>query len=280
MPTSGNSGIIANGGIASITQPGEACADLNVGYGGVEMTGGGLSAGVESIGGVGGGSFVQSGGVNQTAGGAEGGGLLVGPGYGIGSYVLTGSGQLINLTGCSIGYNNPGTFVQSGGTNVVSGFGNYNEFYLGGYGGGNYVMSAGQLIVNTPMFLGWSGGGTLAGLGGMSVLSRGLPKLVHRLRPVYLPLVMLTLTWEATLPAEVIRLAAEPWRWAKCGAAGVQASSISMAGCSARPVRRRRQFFQRPDGRTTSRAAGRTLTRMARTPRSASLFWMVVEAVV
>jgi autotransporter-associated beta strand protein len=149
------------------------------------MTGGGLSVRADvcvgqAQGGSGTGTFTQSGGIHQIGVPGQGSqpNLKVGsaPGWS-GYYVLTGSGQLINLVGCAIGWAGTGTFTQTGGTNTVDGLGlgqNPYFFYLGFHAGssGSYMLSgSGQLDVNTPMYVGYSGAGSFTQSGGMNNLS-------------------------------------------------------------------------------------------------------------
>ena len=152
------------------------------------MTGGGLSVFYnEFIGNEGPatGTFTQSGGIHQIGYPSDSGPCLCLGDYdttpyvgGSGYYVLTGSGQLINLAGCSIGYSGTGSFTQSGGTNTIDGAAPNDNFYLGGAwesGGvssGSYLLSgSGQLNVNTAMYVGYSGLGSFTQSGGINNIS-------------------------------------------------------------------------------------------------------------
>ncbi len=108
----------------------------------------------EYIGNLGAGAYTQSGGTNTVNKG-----LYLDQSGGTGSYALSGTG---NLTAGyeDIGYagTGTGTFIQSGGTNMVTGVGGYG-LIVGDVGNGYYTLSAGSLSAANE-FIGNSSGGT------------------------------------------------------------------------------------------------------------------------
>jgi autotransporter-associated beta strand protein len=167
LPNSSTFAYIVNGGTANITAMGPACDTLTLGgtagSGTIKMTGGGLTAWAETIGGSGPGAMAQSGGTNAFSS------LYVGAG-GNGAYTLTGAGVLIadlpsaGLGEC-IGCSGTGTFTQSGGTNNVAG--EYESLRLGRFAGdnGTYVLSGGSLAAFN-LEVGFMGSGTFTQSGG------------------------------------------------------------------------------------------------------------------
>jgi T5SS/PEP-CTERM-associated repeat protein len=79
----------------------------------------------------------------------------------MGTYNLSGTGQLISNESEYIGYSGTGHFNQSGGTNTIRGAG--NDLYLGYNTGslGNYTLTGGTLSVDNNLIVGNSGTGTL-----------------------------------------------------------------------------------------------------------------------
>ena len=129
LPVPTDAAVIANGGTATINQPGAICGALQVGWHGVgtvQITGGSLilpvSVPVENIGEYGTGVFTQSGGTN----GAINYGMILtvggdppyNGGSGSGTYNLNGGMLFADAEG--IGDNSNGIFTQSGGTNSAS----------------------------------------------------------------------------------------------------------------------------------------------------------------
>jgi autotransporter-associated beta strand protein len=194
VPASSSNAFIANGGTATITQPGEVCNELTAGTaavgGAVLMTGGGLSCAAGSALYIGNGTgatgaFTQSGGQLSAsyqyvgAGGGAGGFVQTGGtntaavllylgenANSSGTYGLSGNGQLI-ATGVLLGDNGgTGTFTQSGGVNSAG------EVILGNNAGstGTYNLDGGALVTdsitgsgNPPQFN--FGGGTIQASG-------------------------------------------------------------------------------------------------------------------
>jgi autotransporter-associated beta strand protein len=150
-PTTSSSARINNGGTASISQPGEVCYSLSVGSsrgnsGKVAMTGGTLDPSTSiSVGSSGTGIFDQSGGTATTGDGH----LYIGSNStGVGTYYLSGSGQLEPRYGIAlqyIGLQGTGTMNQSGGTNK-----NYNIILASINGStGTYNLTGGTLITSS-----------------------------------------------------------------------------------------------------------------------------------
>jgi len=117
-PTSIDYATINNGGVAIITDPGEACNVLNVDVGTLQINSGSLSASWEYVGYEFTGYVNHSGGTNTVSNQ-----LLLGYTAWInpstGTYNLSGSGQLYAPTE-EIGVNYNGIFNQTGGTNTIS----------------------------------------------------------------------------------------------------------------------------------------------------------------
>ena len=113
------------------------------------------------------GAFIQSGGLNQSAsihvsrgnytqtGGTVSGTVYVGQSH-KGSYELSGA-AVLSSPNQYIGYNDVGTFTQSGGTNTV------NALYLGygAHGDGTYTISDGSLTASS-LYVGYQGKGSFA----------------------------------------------------------------------------------------------------------------------
>jgi hypothetical protein len=168
VPVYGMDTYIDNNGGATLNLPGAACRVLYVGdtagSGTVDMIGGTLTWQSVSVGSSGNGIFTQSGGTSTT----------VNPYYcnlflgantgGNGIYNLSGTGQL-NAWCEDVGYYGTGTFVQSGGINIVS-----CNLYLGATssGSGSYSLSDdGLLSVDNQLIVGNNGGnGTFTQSGG------------------------------------------------------------------------------------------------------------------
>jgi fibronectin-binding autotransporter adhesin len=178
-PTSSDWAYIQNGGTANITQTGETCTRLYLGYysadrGTVQITGGDLSILDTGIIGVDGtGIFMQSGGTNSISDS-----LLIGYDSGSsGSYDLSGGGHLsANLEDIGLGGN--GTFTHADGTNSVVyqlnlglDSGSIGSYYLsdtgqvstqyesvGAYGNGTFIQTGGSNSITKTLDLGSQSG--------------------------------------------------------------------------------------------------------------------------
>ena len=147
--------------------PGRA-ANLYVGFsagssGAYSLSGSGLlyAPGNEYVGFNGTGSFMQSGGTNNSLSGSLNLGNNIASS---GTYSLSGSGQV--FTGQEdIGLSGSGSFTQSGGTNSV-----FNSLLLGNVQGslGSYTMSAGTLISRSSEQIGNAGSGSFTQSGGVN----------------------------------------------------------------------------------------------------------------
>jgi autotransporter-associated beta strand protein len=200
-PTSSGWAYMSNGGTAIITQSGETCLGLELGFfignppfskgpGEVQMTGGSLSVSFEEmIGDIATGTFSQYGGINTTVF-LE---LATMPGVN-GIYNLSGTGQL-SVSNEEIGIWGIGTFTQTGGIHTVSfdtqigydtGIGIYNHsagtntitnnVYLGypSNANGTYNLSeTGQLSANNE-YIGNHGTGTFMQTGGTNTVTNNL----------------------------------------------------------------------------------------------------------
>ena len=186
VPAGGNiNADVYNGGTVTITQSGEGCGALLLGGSGggtVQMTGGSVyssygSNGAQYIGNSGTGTFIQSGGTDLASGGLSASiNLGCTPGS-IGTYDLSGNGQ-VSISGgrtasLCIGASGTGNFMQSGGmTSINSDFG--ASLYLGSASGSNgtYNLSGtGQLLTlcqndNAFEYVGYSGTGSFNQSGG------------------------------------------------------------------------------------------------------------------
>ncbi len=128
----------------------------------------------EFVGYYGNGVFTQSGGTNVVSdynGGVVEIGYLSGS---TGSYILSGSGQLIattnnNESGANevVAYRGTATFTQSGGTNTISG-GRSDELDVGYQSGssGTYALSGSGVLTAATEYAGYSGSGTFTQTGG------------------------------------------------------------------------------------------------------------------
>jgi fibronectin-binding autotransporter adhesin len=184
-PLSSDDANISNGGTAQITTSGEVASNLYLGYtygniGTIEMSDGGTltTTNDEYIGRQNKGTFNQSGGTNATRvmyiasrSGSSGTYTQSGGVVSIGTeirmatgdstskalYQLSGSG-LLNAAGKTeyIGFNGFGTFVQSGGTNLVS---NLDLGYSAG-SSGLYTHSAGTVSIGNSLYVGYASGTT------------------------------------------------------------------------------------------------------------------------
>ena len=132
------------------------------------------SNGAEYIGYEGTGTFNQSGGTNTVTGANP---LIVGL-FGVGNYNLSGTGTLsVGATGAGaeyVGYQDTGTFTQTGGVNSITGG---NALLVGMFAGGNgtYDLSGtGTLSVNGGEYVGYSNGnGTIDQTGGTNMIAGG-----------------------------------------------------------------------------------------------------------
>jgi autotransporter-associated beta strand protein len=139
-PGSNTSTFVDNGGTVTVTQSGAVCASLSIGSSGtLQMTGGDLTmeAGSLTVGDLGAGTFMQSGGTTKV----NWWGLYLGYNAGCsGTYILTGTGQLsspeewIGSTASAIAL-----FQQSGGTNTTE--------YLSIGPTARYVLNGGTLQI-------------------------------------------------------------------------------------------------------------------------------------
>lgn len=122
-----------------------------------------LSARGQVIGYLGKGTFIQTGGKN-TVTGEEGAMLILGNKDGSdGRYELSGNAEL-SAPGEVIGYLGTGTFIQTGGTNIVKNVPTVGDTVLTlGYlqgSQGEYELNGGTLTVEAAIFVGWEGTGT------------------------------------------------------------------------------------------------------------------------
>jgi len=166
---------INNSGTAEITEDGETCFHLYLGYsssdiGNVYMTGGSLTAeactpsntGKETIGRYGEGTFTQTAGINSI-----GYGLTLGSSLGSsGTYELSGTGQLsINRLGW-VGYHGTGEFIQSEQSTATIG----QVLYIASEADskGTYELSDdAQLTVYNDEYIGYRGTGAFTQTGGI-----------------------------------------------------------------------------------------------------------------
>ena len=202
MPAGTDSAYIANGGTASITKTGAIGFLLDLGNGAgsgsVQMSAGNLSSEDEYLGFANPGSFVQSGGTNNSPGGS----LSLYLGYNansLGTYSLGGSGLLVPGE-LYVGYNGTGIFNQSGGTNAGTTFGGGQVGILVGYGSGSsgtYNLSgSGVVSALQDEYVGYNAGsrgsfqqtggsnsadGLFIGTGGTYTLSGGTLQITAKL---------------------------------------------------------------------------------------------------
>ena len=166
---SGSSSLVINGGDLSVGGGNGSISVslLGLGYssgshGSYNLSGAGsVSATIEEIGGVGTGSFIQSGGANQA------GSLFIGDGPGSNSSYDLSGGSLSAATE-NIGTYSNGSFTQSGGANQVN-----NNLYLGN---ASYTLSGGSLstggnIVNVGTSTLNLDGGSMSVAGGTGSIS-------------------------------------------------------------------------------------------------------------
>ena len=130
----------------------------------------------ETMGYLGHGSFVQTGGTNSMTGS----GLNLGVNSGSsGYYSLSGSGILSDTSNANatavevIGWGGSGTFVQTGGTNTISNGGILQVAYGYGSGGGSYSLSGG-LLSSVYEYVGNGGNGTMTQSGGTNTATQVL----------------------------------------------------------------------------------------------------------
>ena len=162
VPTNTDTAYVVNGGTATVTMPGETCLQLWLGNppgsGTVQMTDGDLSTfGTESIGNLGRGSFMQSGGTNSADF------LHIGNIAGSnGTYNLSDSGLISVYVSEAIGVYGTGIFTQSGGANSAY------DLTIGDYAGssGTYSLSGNGSLSVTNQNVGYNGPGIFAQLGG------------------------------------------------------------------------------------------------------------------
>jgi len=175
-PTSSDKAIIGSstgGGVtpatAVITNTGEACTYLYLGYnagdnGTVQMASGSLSVGDHAyVGYSGTGTFTQTGGAHTVT--SE---LCLGRNTGSeGTYTLS-DGSLSVGSSALVGYSGRATVTQTGGTHTVS-----SSLYLGYNTGseGSYTLSNGSLSVGSNAYVGYSGTGTFTQTGGTNTIS-------------------------------------------------------------------------------------------------------------
>jgi len=178
-PTSSDNAKINNGGTATITQSGEACNNLYLGYGSteagtIEMSNGSLT--VSKYCGVG---YFGTGTFTQTGGSVSIGNNISDPNRSLtcgcnsksnGTYNLSGTGQL-SVPIEYIGNTGTGIFTQSGGINSIT-----NDLYLGEIlnSSGTYNLSdAGQLSASRE-YIGRFGTGIFTQTGGTNTISSAL----------------------------------------------------------------------------------------------------------
>ncbi len=125
-----------------------------------------LSHYTETVGSLGSGSFVQSGGTNNLGAGL----LYLGSGTSsIGSYNLSGSGLLVGRNEV-LGYIGTGTFTQSGGTNNLVGDSSL-EIGYGPGSAGSYYLSGSGVLSAPSQYLGRNGLGTFYQTGGLNLVN-------------------------------------------------------------------------------------------------------------
>lgn len=166
-PTGTDDATIDNYGTANVTQSGETCHQLYLGYspgasGTVQMTSGSLGSDRQYIGHSGTGTFTQSGGSNTLNSF-----LYVGRDSGSsGLYSLSG-GSLFVSKSERVGYYGTGTFTQSGGTNTMC-----EDLILGHKSGssGTYILSGGSLHSYICQHIGPAGTGDFIQSGGTNTI--------------------------------------------------------------------------------------------------------------
>lgn len=178
-PSCGTEAYINNGGTAEITEDGEECYHLYLGYsagdiGNVYMIGGSLTAesctpsntGKETIGRYGEGTFTQTAGINSI-----GYGLTLGSSPGSsGTYELSGTGQLSITRLGWIGYQGTGEFIQSDQSTATIG----QVLYIASEAdsNGTYELSDdAQLTISWSEYIGYRGTGTFTQTGGTHLVS-------------------------------------------------------------------------------------------------------------
>ena len=123
-------------------------------------------------------SFNQTGGVNSLTGGNPS--LFVGFNANTtATYTLSGTGTLMTADGSAetIGDDGTGTFIQTGGVNLVGAGGMDSQLIMGGLDGsaGTYALSGtGSLAVDGNEYVGESGTGVFNQSGGMNTVNGGL----------------------------------------------------------------------------------------------------------
>ncbi len=171
VPTSNSTAYINNGGTASITQSGNVCYLLDIGYSGtassgtIAMTGGALSATGELIGDYGTGSFTQSGGNHSVSGNVT----VASASNSIGTYTL--QGGTLTVSGWeTVAATGTGTFAQSGGTHSIG-----NGLDVGTFLGcnGTYILNNGLLSNANWLWVGANGTGTFIQSGGTHSIGNG-----------------------------------------------------------------------------------------------------------
>jgi fibronectin-binding autotransporter adhesin len=171
LPTSSVDAIISNGGTVKIDATGPACLNLYLGYntnsGTIQMSGGALAPTTsEYIGYATPGTFVQSGGTNTITKSAS---KYLFVGYrasAVSSYTLKDSG-ILTAPYEYIGYQGPGAFTQSGGTNTVT----LGRLSVGGFDVGTYDFQDGVLSCQNETVGDWSGTGTFTQSGGTNTVT-------------------------------------------------------------------------------------------------------------
>jgi hypothetical protein len=164
-----NAEYVGYSGAGTVSQTGGAQTvnSVQLGYNGAgtySLSSGTLTAAVSEIVGVhGAGTFSQTGGVNII--GTRGNpGLLLGyVSGGTGTFLLSGTGSLAVNGYEYIGWENIGTFIQSGGINAVGTTASPQSLDLGvesGSGGTYLLNGTGSLVVNGSVFVGGSGNGS------------------------------------------------------------------------------------------------------------------------
>ena len=170
---------IINGGTAAITQPGATCNNLYLGdpnsanTGMIQMYGGGLSASLdEYVGNQGTGTFIQSGGTNNSSN------LLVG--YNAGSSGTYNQSAGTNTVTSALSLGAGGTYNLTGGALLVSGIQGTGAFNLSGgtlvagagFSAGQAMTLTGNGNINTGTYA-VTLSDPLSGPGGLSVLGSG-----------------------------------------------------------------------------------------------------------
>ena len=169
---------IGNSGSGSMVQAGGSNAASTISLGTTAGSFGSYSlgpnsqvnAGFEYVGLSGTGAFIQTGATNTINSSLLVGGLGFGPPpFGIGTYILTGSGILSAANGEIIGVSGTGTFVQLSGTNSV-GF-NSGHLTIGNAAGsfGSYSLGGGLLTAGNDEYIGNSGVGSFSQSGGSNI---------------------------------------------------------------------------------------------------------------